>query len=286
MKTYLEKKLEKRAKQRENNLIRAKEMHEMRISGKIPSAKIKNLKTKKIYIGCSGWFYWDWKEKFYPKEIATNKWFDYYSDNFKTVELNAPFYSWPTISTVKTWVRQIKNKDFVYTVKVSELITHVKKFKRTKILVKDFYLIADIIKDHMGCFLFQLPPSFKYSKSALKSIISQLDNKYKNVVEFRHKSWWREDVYEAFKEAGIIFCSTSGPKLPDDLIKTADDIYIRFHGVERWYRYLYSEEELKNWAEKIKKSKAKNIWIYFNNDFDTNAIKNSKQLAKYLEVKS
>jgi uncharacterized protein YecE (DUF72 family) len=134
----------------------------------------------------------------------------------------------------------------------------------------------------MGCFLFQLPPSFTYTPARLKAILSQLDPKRRNVVEFRHKSWWNEKVYTAFRETGAIFCSCSGPRLPDELIKTADDVYIRFHGTSRWYRHDYTKEELAVWATRIKKAKAERAWIYFNNDREGFAIKNAKELMKVL----
>jgi hypothetical protein len=90
----------------------------------------------------------------------------------------------------------------VYTVKVCELITHIKKFKGTKTLVKDFGMIADILGARMGCLLFQLPPSYRYTKTRLNDIVSQLDPARRNVVEFRHASWWNDEVYSAFRKAG------------------------------------------------------------------------------------
>jgi uncharacterized protein YecE (DUF72 family) len=101
-------------------------------------------------------------------------------------------------------------------------------------------------------------------------------------VEFRHASWWNEDVYESFRKAGIIFCWCSGPKLPDDLIRTADEVYVRLHGPKRWYRHDYSDEELLEWANKIKASDAKRVWIYFNNDNDAYAPKNALVLRRLL----
>ena len=188
------------------------------------------------------------------------------------------FYSWPTVAGVQAWRRQPGKKDFVYTVKVCELITHIKKFKGTRTLIRDFGMIADILGERMGCFLFQLPPSFRYTKARLNSIASQLDPARRNVVEFRHKSWWNEEVYSAFRKAGIIFCSCSGPRLPDELIRTADEVYVRLHGPVRWYRHDYSEEELGKWAEQIRASGAKRAWIYFNNDYDAYATRNAKAL--------
>jgi uncharacterized protein YecE (DUF72 family) len=105
------------------------------------------------------------------------------------------------------------------------------------------------------------------------------------VIEFRHASWWNEKVYQALKEANLIFCSCSAPRLPDELVKTADDIYIRFHGKNAWYRHDYTRDELKEWAKRIKYAKAKTVWIYFNNDFGGNAIKNAKALARLLKPK-
>lgn len=136
-------------------------------------------------------------------------------------------------------------------------------------------MIADLLGERMGCFLFQLPPSYRYTKARLSSILGQLDPARRNVVEFRHASWWNEDVYSAFRAAGAIFCSCSGPRLPDELVRTADEVYVRLHGPERWYRHNYSTAELKLWAARIKASGAKRAWIYFNNDNDAFAIENA-----------
>ena len=203
------------------------------------------LELPALNVGYSGWFYWHWKGQFYPEDLPTKDWFNHYSDNFETVELNAPFYSWPTLANVATWQRQAGQKTFIYTVKVCELITDIKRFTGTKTQVQDFGHIADLLQERMGCFLFQLPPSFDYTPVRLCHIVSQLDSHRRNVVEFRHLSWWNEEVYAAFRQAGIIFCSSSGPRLPDELISTTEEVYIRFHGKKKWYIYDYSDDELR-----------------------------------------
>ncbi len=243
-----EKRQLRKQKQRVTNIIRAKKMHRIRM-GSVRSEQQYELPM--INIGCSGWFYWHWRGLFYPQELATTHWFNHYSNTFKTVELNAPFYSWPTIANIRKWLQQAEDEEFTYTIKVCELITHIKKFQGTKTLVQDFGYIADILGSRMGCFLYQLPPSFHYTPSRLQKIVTQLDPRRRNVVEFRHGSWWNEYVYEAFRQAGIIFCSSSGPHLPEDLVVTTDEVYIRFHGKKLWYLYDYSDEELISWAEKI-----------------------------------
>jgi uncharacterized protein YecE (DUF72 family) len=274
----------RRDKQREANIDRARKMHVARLQYEKSGLRTDRVSSRieHFNVGCSGWFYWHWRGVFYPADLPTKSWFAHYARRFKTVELNAPFYSWPTQANVQSWLRQAGKRQFVYTVKVSELITHVKRFVGTKTLVRDFGLIADLLGERMGCFLFQLPPSFRYTPARLKNILAQLDHARRNVVEFRHKSWWNETVYKAFRKTGTIFCSCSGPRLPDELVKTADDIYIRFHGIKQWYRHDYSPAELEVWADRIKRSGATTIWVYFNNDRDGYAIKNSRALLKLL----
>jgi uncharacterized protein YecE (DUF72 family) len=235
------------------------------------------------HVGCSGWFYWHWRGAFYPEDLPSSRWFEHYARHFKTVELNAPFYSWPTLATVARWNRQIGRRPFRYTVKVNELITHTKRFARTATLVNDFGLIADLLGPRFGCFLFQLPPSFEYSAKALTRILGQLDQRRRNVVEFRHRSWWNDKVFNAFEISKTVFCSTSGPRLPDELIKTADDVYVRFHGTEHWYRHDYTKEELAVWTARIGQSGANTVWAYFNNDRDGFAIKNARELRRQLK---
>ncbi len=234
-----------------------------------------------VRIGCSGWFYWHWKGLFYPEEIPTHHWFKHYLKNFKTVELNAPFYNWPKIQTIKSWRRNAP-AFFRYSVKVNGTITHEKRMVRTKKLVRDFYTIAEILGPQMGCFLFVFKPSYRYTPARLKSIVTQLDPTHRNAIEFRHKSWWRSAVYRAFEKHGLIFCSISAPRLPAELINTSNRLYVRFHGASRWYRYDYTKTELATWAEKIRRSGAKEVWIYFNNDREGYAIKNAKKLARIL----
>jgi uncharacterized protein YecE (DUF72 family) len=281
-------KAEKREKQRATNLMRAEKMHKARLEFEMQAPALL-LETPrelpKVNVGCSGWFYWDWKGLFYPEDMPTSEWFAHYMRTFGTVELNAPFYGWPTVGTVKGWVREVEKagaKDFVYTVKVSELITHIRKMEGVEELIRDFGLIADLLGDKFGCFLYQFPARFEFSEQRLENIVTQLDHGRRNVVEFRHASWWNERVYEAFRATGTIFCACSGPKLPDALVKTADEVYVRFHGPEKWYRYDYSDAELAEWAEKIRASGAMRVWVYFNNDYDGYAIKNGLTLRGML----
>lgn len=236
----------------------------------------------KVYIGCSGWFYSHWRGIFYPaQEPTTKRWFAYYANVFDTVELNAPFYRWPKPATVRRWKREAP-PGFIYSVKVNQEITHGKRMVRTKDLVREYYQIAATLGDRMGCFLFQFPPSYHYSASRLKSLTAQLDPTYRSVVEFRHKSWWRPSVYSAFAQAGISFCAVSAPRMPEEFPPHQKMLYVRLSGKTQWYRHDYSTAELATWVERIVASKAKEVWVYFNNDRDGHAIKNALALRRML----
>jgi uncharacterized protein YecE (DUF72 family) len=281
---------ERRAKQRAQNVVRAKTMHIARLeyeqsdrrreakrsdggAGVRPAGLI-------AHVGCSGWYYWHWGGAFYPAHLPRTDWFEHYAGCFSTVELNAPFYSWPTLATIATWKNQVGRRKFVYAIKVNELITHTKRFSRTATLIRDFGFIADLLGPCFGCFLFQLPPSLNYTPARLARIVKQLDPKRRNVVEFRHASWWNDRVYAALRECNAIFCSVSAPRLPDELVTTADDVYIRFHGTKRWYRHDYTSEELAVWVERVRVSGAKRVWAYFNNDREGYAIRNARELLR------
>jgi uncharacterized protein YecE (DUF72 family) len=277
----------RRAKQRGENVARAAQMHSARLAWEAAArpgvpASAATPPANRVYVGCSGWFYWHWRGDFYPAGLPTAEWFGHYADRFRTVELNAPFYSWPTVATVNGWARQAGRRRFVYTVKASELITHVKRFTGTKTLVRDFCHIADLLGPRIGCFLFQLPPSFHYTPARLGRVLGQLDTTRRNVVEFRHRSWWNDCVFAAFRAAGTVFCSCSGPRLPDELVTTAEDVYVRFHGVKKWYRHDYTREELAVWAGRIRASGVSRVWAYFNNDRGGYAIKNARELIRQL----
>ena len=280
----------RRERQRATNILRAKAMHAARLAYESERAPADardgamGVPPASLSVGCSGWYYWHWRDTFYPPGTPSSGWFPHYASQFDTVELNAPFYAWPTVDTVKTWLRQAGERPFVYTVKACELITHVKRFVGTKTLVRDFGHVADLLGDRMGCFLFQLPPSYRYAPARLKTILAQLDPARRNVVEFRHKSWWNDRVYDAFREAGAIFCSCSGPRLPDALIKTADEIYLRFHGPKRWYQHDYTPEELAIWTQRIHESAPTQTWAYFNNDRHCYALNNARELRRQLEA--
>lgn len=233
-----------------------------------------------IYIGCSGWSYKGWKGFFYPDDLPVKEYFSYYTRFFKTVELNTTFYRFPTQKTVQAWYA-LAPKEFKYSLKSSRFITHIKRFKNVQEPLKRVYGLSDILAEKMGCFLFQFPASFHFTPENLERLIGQLDSVYKNVIEFRHPSWWDSYVFEAFESKNIRFCTVSGFDLPNNLVVINKQAYIRFHG-DPAYSSLYSEKILSEWGQILKAASLEEAWIYFNNDRHAYAVQNALYLKGLL----
>ncbi|HEY5369962.1 MAG TPA: DUF72 domain-containing protein [Hanamia sp.] len=230
----------------------------------------------KFYIGCSGFHYKEWKDSFYPEKLPQSKWFQFYCEHFNTLEINSTFYKFPTEKSLAK-CHDISPQDFKFSVKVPRLITQYKKFHECETLISDFYTsISKGLQDKLGCVLFQLPPQSIYAPETLELIISSVDPSFKNVFEFRHISWWNENVFTEFKKQKINFCCVSFPKLPDEVKATSSNIYYRFHGVPVLYKSTYSEKFIGNIYQQIKKIAPKEAWVYFNNTWGNAAIINSK----------
>jgi len=234
------------------------------------------------YLGCSGWSYDHWIKRFYPKDLPSNQWIIYYAKTFNTVEINMSFYRFPFPNMIKAWYKKTP-KDFKFTFKANRLITHMKKLKNTKPIINRFYKLTDLMKEKLGCILFQLPPSIKYNKTLLNNFIKQLNKKYKNVIEFRHESWFNKECYNILKKNNIIYCIVSSPEMPEDYQKTSNIVYLRLHGKQGMYSDNYSKKELKEIANKLKKLRYKHCYVYFNNDSNAYAVYNCIELKKAMK---
>lgn len=235
------------------------------------------------HIGCSGFHYKDWKGRFYPEDLPQRKWFDYYCEHFKTLELNVTFYRFPQLSFLQNWYTK-SPADFRFAVKAPRAITHYKKFVEAADLISSFYdTINNGLQEKLGPVLFQLPPSYNYTEERLDRIISSLNPTFKNIVEMRHASWWNADVYQSLRKHNISFSGMSHPNLPDDVIKNTPVIYYRFHGVPNLYRSPYSMEFLQKVIDAIQHDiDIKEAWFYFNNDFDAVGVKNANEMISLI----
>ena len=236
---------------------------------------------KEIKIGCSSYNNRFWKGIFYPEDLPTKNWFNFYCRHFNTYEMNGTFYKFPTLRIMENWYKKVPD-NFLFSVKAPKEITHIKKFVDCKERLTEFYNICDDgLEEKLGCILFQFPPSFDYTEERLQNIIRSLDKSFKNVVEFRHKSWWNQEVWDVFEQNKITFCSVSYPGLPEDILTSFPLTYVRLHGNKKLFYSSYSSEEL----EHIKKQlEHKSGFIYFNNTASEAGILNALEF-KGIEVK-
>lgn len=232
----------------------------------------------RIYIGCSGFDYKEWKNVFYPEKLPHSKWFEHYCSHYNSLELNVTFYKFPTEKSLTKWFDNSPG-DFKFSVKAPRLITHYKKFNECESLLHDFYgSIRAGLRNKLGCVLFQLPPQVTYTPQTLDRLLSAVDYSFQNAFEFRHESWWNEDVFARFKKHPLIFCGVSFPRLPSEVIDTSLNLYYRFHGVPVLYKSVYSENFIEHVYCQIKKVDPSEAWIYFNNTWGDAAITNSSYL--------
>ena len=235
-----------------------------------------------VRIGCSGYYYRHWQGPWYPPELPASRWFAFYAGRFDTLEINASFYRFPTAAAVSRWRRQAP-AGFAYAVKAPRLITHLKRFAGCGPQLGDFYTAIAGLGTHLGCVLFQLPPSLHYSPENLERILAAMHPDFRNIVEFRHAGWWRHEVIAALRQRQVGFCAVSAPDLPDELLATAPDAYLRLHG-NPWYAQDYDEAELAAWAMRIRATQAERAWVYFNNDAEAHAPHNAAQLRRMLSA--
>lgn len=235
--------------------------------------------AKKIHIGCSSFYNVKWKNVFYPENIPSAKWFEFYCTHFNTFEINATFYKFPTLRILTNWYN--KSPDgFIYSVKAPKLITHIKKFVDCKPEIDEFFsLCKKGLNDKLGCILFQLPPSFRYSPEKLNLIIESMNSDFKTVIEFRSPSWWTQEVYEQLAKNNITFCSVSHPTMPTVIIETSSVGYVRLHGIPKMFYSEYSQTDLIKFHEAIiDKNLFKQVFVYFNNTASEAGVLNALEL--------
>ena len=238
----------------------------------------------KIYIGCSGFSNRDWKGFFFPEALPSKEQLNYYAAKFNSVEINSTFYRRPRPQTLANWYKRT-GEDFKFFIKIPKTITHVKRLKETAAETADFcHHIHQGIKEKLAGFLFQMPPSFHFSEEHLEQLIETVEFQFLNVVEFRHASWWNEEVFKTLQERNIVFSGVSFPKnIPDVFITNNDkSVYYRLHGVPVLFKSEYSEEQLERLAKEIRKA-GQDVFVFFNNTWGTAALKNALYLQKLLE---
>lgn len=240
---------------------------------------------KKIFIGTSGWVYDHWWGNFYPNTLKDEERLIYYSSHFDTVEINNTFYHMPQVKTVENWAAKTPKK-FLFSVKASRFITHIKRLNDCANSVQYLYDTLVHLKDKLGPIFFQLPPNFPINLERLDSFLQLLDPKQKHLFEFRNESWFIDETYELLKKYNVGLCIYHLDRFLSPIVVTADFAYLRLHGPKGAYQGLYKKRELAEWAERFLQwqSEGKEVYCYFDNDQRAYAVKNALELKKALEA--
>ena len=240
-----------------------------------------------ILIGTSGYNYphW-WDGNFYPADLPQRKWLEFYAEHFDTVELNVSFYRLPTKEVFQGWYRRTPKK-FSFGLKGSRFITHLKRLKECREPLSLLLEHASPLKEKLGAVLWQLPPRFRFQKERLEEfcvLLSTLprSKSLRHAFEFRDESWFCREAIQTLEEFNFALCIAHGSGLPYLETATSEFIYLRLHGGETLYGSNYSDQELKQWADKIQgwEKTGKTVFVYFNNDAYGFAIKNALMLKK------
>lgn len=238
----------------------------------------------KIHIGTSGWNYDHWRGPFYPEELPVHQWLDYYSERFHTVEVNNTFYQLPKKSTFRQW-REASPEGFLFAVKASRYITHMKKLKEPKESLFNFLENVRLLEDKLGPILFQLPPNWKFNEERLASFLELLPGEFQYTFEFRDQRWINERTYQLLRENNIAFCiyELAGYLSPREA--TADLVYLRLHGPGDKYQGKYNRATLGEWADTFRQwtDQGKEVYCYFDNDQLGYAAMNALELREMTE---
>jgi uncharacterized protein YecE (DUF72 family) len=240
-----------------------------------------------IRVGCSGWNYEHWRNGvFYPSRLPPRRWLDFYAQHFDTVEINATFYRLPRESAVANWVRE-SPPDFLFAVKMSRYVTHIKRLRDLPPSLELFYSrIRPLVgTPKYGPVLWQLPGTFRRDDERLAEALAQLPPG-RHCLEFRHESWFVDEVYELLRSHGVALVIGDTPRRPFQThVLTTDWTFIRFHDGTRGRYSNYSERELEDWARRIEPwAERGDVYVYFNNDRNGYAVRNAAALKKLLGV--
>jgi uncharacterized protein YecE (DUF72 family) len=240
--------------------------------------------VKAVRVGCSGWNYAHWRERVYAQGLPQRRWLEHYATLFDTVEINNTFYRLPARSAVASWVAATPS-DFLFAVKASRFLTHMKRLTDMGQGVRRFYDRIEPLaaSPKMGPVLWQLPENFHRNDERLAGALERLPPG-RHCFEFRHPSWFAEEVYELLGRHGAALVIGDHPERPFQTHElTTDWTFIRFHHGSRGRNGNYSEKELEGWRVRIEEWRHDvEVFAYFNNDWMGFAVYNGLWLRKHL----
>ena len=234
-----------------------------------------------IRVGCSGWQYRHWAGGFYPAGLPQSRWFAHYALSFDTVEINNSFYRLPPSETFAKW-REQSPKRFLYAVKASRFLTHMKKLKDPDDPLHRFFERARQLGPHLGPVLYQLPPGWKLDLERFERFLRALPKGHRHTVEFRETSWYDDRVYALLATHGVALCLHDMQGSATERLVVGPFIYVRFHHGTKKYGGRYADERLDDWADWLAQRSAEglDVFAYFNNDTGGHAPRDAVRLRE------
>jgi uncharacterized protein YecE (DUF72 family) len=240
------------------------------------------MELNRFRIGCSGWQYKHWRGDFYPAELRVHAWFRHYSSVFDTVEINNSFYRWPDASTFAKW-REQAPPGFLYAVKASRFLTHMKKLKDPDEPVQRTFENVRPLGSRLGPVLYQLPPRFPVNLERLETFLRTLPRRTLQTIEFRDPSWYIEDVFALLRKYKVALCLHDMQGSATDRMVVGPFIYVRFHFGTQKYGGRYEDRRLEEWASWLTgQTRDLRVFAYFNNDTGGHAPRDAVRLRSMI----
>jgi uncharacterized protein YecE (DUF72 family) len=237
----------------------------------------------RVWPGTSGWQYRDWRGSFYPADLAQARWLEHYARHFRTVEVNNSFYRLPTAATFASWAQRTPD-DFVFVVKASRYLTHVKRLAEPEAAVDLLMDRARSLGPKLGPVLLQLPPTMAAAPARLDTTLARFSAHGARVaVEFRHPSWFGEAVYAVLRAHGAALCLTDRHNRRGPIVTTASWTYLRMHEGTSHPHPRYGDRALASWVDTIGKLPVDEAWAFFNNDSGGWAVANARSFGRMAE---
>ena len=228
-----------------------------------------------VRIGTSGYSYAEWKGNFYPEKMAAKDMLRFYAERFPTVEINNTFYRMPKEAVLSGWAEQVP-ESFTFVIKASKRITHDKRLKECGELLAYLFGVTSTLGSRLGPLLFQLPPNFKKDVPRLKAFFEEMPERRRVAVEFRHASWFDDEVYETLRGQRAALCvADTGEEPVAPLVATTDWGYLRLR------RENFSDKDLRDWARRIREQPWEDAYVFLKHEEEGKGPKLAARLTEF-----
>ena len=213
----------------------------------------------RVLAGTSGFSYKEWKGSFYPEDLPAERMLAYYAERLPSVEINNTFYRMPKPALLESWAAEV-SPEFRFVLKASQRITHFKRLKDAASEVEYFFGVASTLGERLGPVLVQLPPNLKKDLPRLEAFLATLPAGARPAFEFRHPSWFEDDVFDALRGTGAALCVAEDEELATPLVATAGWGYLRLR------RQDYDDAAVAGWADRVRGQTWSEAYVFFKHE--------------------